>query len=565
MRGRGNTGLSGRLDAALDWLSANHLRAVLTLLVLSLLALLPGFASLPPANRDESRFAQPAKQMIETGDYFDIRLQEKARYRKPIGIYWLQAGSVRAAEAIGFSNARDRIVFYRVPSLLAAIASVLLVYWAALTFVSRRYALLAGAALGASVLLGGEARLATIDESLLLTAVAAEGALANIYLSRGVRHTSSLRAWGIPAIFWTSIAASILLKGPIVAAIVLLTVLALCVADRSAAWLRPLRPIVGFIWLVMLIAPFVIEAELRDGFLRKSVEVDLLGRLAAPAEGHWGPPGYYWLLFWICFWPAAALAPMATAYAWAHRREPELRYLIAWIVPAWLMFELVVTKLPHYVLPLYPGIAILIALALERGAPIDRWTRGTSALWPLFAIVLCGGVAVLAILFEGRFGRAYWPFAAIAVVVALLAWWRLLSETAERGLVLALIAAIATAVAAYTVLPRIDGFAIAPRLVAAAKRAPCGSPELATAGFDEPSLIFLGGTSTLRTGGAGAAAFLRQGGCRVAFVERHEQRAFADRAAAIGLSTVRIAEVQGFDYSNWRKTSFLVLMPKEGN
>jgi hypothetical protein len=140
-----------------------------------------------------------------------------------------------------------------------------------------------------------------------------------------------------------------------------------------------------------------------------------------------------------------------------------------------------------------------------------------------------------------------------------------LSETAERGLVLALIAAIATAVAAYTVLPRIDGFAIAPRLVAAAKRAPCGSPELATAGFDEPSLIFLGGTSTLRTGGAGAAAFLRQGGCRVAFVERHEQRAFADRAAAIGLSTVRIAEVQGFDYSNWRKTSFLVLMPKEGN
>jgi 4-amino-4-deoxy-L-arabinose transferase-like glycosyltransferase len=255
---------------------------------------------------------------------------------------------------------------------------------------------------------------------------------------------------------------------------------------------------------------------------------------------------------------------MATAYAWAHRREPELRFLIAWIVPGWLMFELTTTKLPHYVLPLYPGIAILIALALERKSRLDNWTRATSALWPLFATLLCVGVAVLAIMFEGRFGRAFWLFAVMGVVLAALAWWKLLSETAERGLVLALISAVATAFAIYTVLPRIDGFAIASRLVASAKRAPCANPALATAGFDEPALIFLGGTSTLRTDGGGAANFLREGGCRVAFVERHEQRAFADRAASFGLATVRIGQVQGFDYSNWRRVSFIVLMPKEG-
>ena len=561
MQGTGAISLSGRLDAALDWLSTSHRRAAFTLLALSLVAFLSGFASLPPTSRDESRYAQSAKQMIESGEYFDIRFQDQTRYTKPIGIYWLQAGAVQVAEAVGFQNARNRMVFYRVPSLLAAMGSVLLTYWAGLAFVSRRYAFLAAAGLATSVLLGLEARLATIDATLLLTAVAAHGALAQTYLARDA---SRLREWKVPAIFWTAIAASIVLKGPIVPLIAALTVVALCIADRSVAWLQRLRPVAGIAWLAALIAPFLIEAELRSGFFQKSFEHDFLGRIAAPAEGHWGPPGYYWLLFWICFWPAAVLAPMATAYAWAHRREPGLRFLIAWIVPSWLMFEIVVTKLPHYVLPLYPGVAILIALALERKAPLDNWTRSTSALWPLLATLLCVGVAVIAIMFEGRFGRAFWPFAAIGIVLAALAWWRLLSETAERGLMLALIAAVATAFATYTVLPRIDGLAVAPRLVAAAKKAPCPGPLLATAGFDEPSLVFLGGTSTVRTDGVGAADFLREGGCRVAFVERHDQRAFADRAAAIGLSAARIAEVQGFDYANWRRVSFLVLTPKEG-
>jgi 4-amino-4-deoxy-L-arabinose transferase-like glycosyltransferase len=553
---------SDRLDATLDWLSGSHRRAAFTLLVIALVALLPGFASLPPTNRDESRFAQPAKQMIESGEYFDVRPQERTRYGMPVGIYWLQAGSVQLAEAIGFQNARSRMLFYRIPSLLAAIGSVLLTYWAALALVHRRYALLAGAALAVSVLLGVVARLATIDATLLLTAVAAQGALAHAYFFRGPPGVSPLVEWRTAAIFWTAVATSILLKGPIVATLVVLTVVALLAADRSVAWLRRLKPAWGIAWLAVLIVPFIVAAELRSGgFFQRTMGGDLLAPLI---DGRWTPPGYFWLLFWVCFWPAAALAPMASAYAWAQRHERDVRFLIAWIVPAWLMFELVPVKLPHYVLPLYPGIAVLFALALERRAALDSWTRATAALWPVLAVAFCVGIAIVAAMFEGRFGRAFWPFALIGIVLAALAWWRLLSESAERGFSLALIAAVATAFAGYTVLPRIDGFAIAPRLVASAKRAPCANPALATAGFDEPSLFFLGGTSTLRTDGGGAANFLREGGCRVAFVERHEQRAFADRAASFGLATVRIAEVRGFDYSNWRRVSFIVLMPKEG-
>ena len=61
----------------------------------------PGIFSIPPIDRDEARFAQATKQMVETGDYIDIRFQDEVRYKKPVGIYWLQAAVVKAASALG--------------------------------------------------------------------------------------------------------------------------------------------------------------------------------------------------------------------------------------------------------------------------------------------------------------------------------------------------------------------------------------------------------------------------------------------------------------------------------
>jgi 4-amino-4-deoxy-L-arabinose transferase-like glycosyltransferase len=80
----------------LDAVTASHARAVAFLVVMSLVSFLPGFFIIPPIDRDEARFAQATKQMIESGDYIDIRFQDEVRYKKPAGIYWLQAGAVRA-------------------------------------------------------------------------------------------------------------------------------------------------------------------------------------------------------------------------------------------------------------------------------------------------------------------------------------------------------------------------------------------------------------------------------------------------------------------------------------
>jgi len=168
------------LTAIVDYAVSSHARAVAVLVLASLLAFLPGFFQIPPTDRDEARFAQATKQMLETGEYVDIRFQDEVRYKKPVGIYWLQAGVVKAANALGMPNAQHTIWVYRIPSLIGAIGAVLLTYWAALSFVSRRAALLAGLMMATSILLGVEARLAKTDAMLLLTTVAAMGAMARI-------------------------------------------------------------------------------------------------------------------------------------------------------------------------------------------------------------------------------------------------------------------------------------------------------------------------------------------------------------------------------------------------
>src|ERR1700730_11773495 len=132
------------LGRILDFATRSHARAAGVLVLVALLNFLPGFFDIPPLDRDEARFAQATKQMIESGDYVDIRFQDEERYKKPVGIYWLQAGAVQTARALGLTQALTTIWVYRIPSLLGAIGAVLLPYWTALAFVSPSPALLAG-------------------------------------------------------------------------------------------------------------------------------------------------------------------------------------------------------------------------------------------------------------------------------------------------------------------------------------------------------------------------------------------------------------------------------------
>ena len=523
----------------------------MALLLVCLLGFLPGIFQIPPVDRDEAYFAQATKQMIETGDYVDIRYQDDVRYRKPVGIYWLQAAVVNTASALGVANARTSIWLYRLPSLIGAIGAVLATYWCALAFVSRRGAVLAALMMMSSSILGVEARLAKTDAVLLFTVVAAMAVLARVYLAP--RRGDPQPGWGQLAIFWTALAVGILIKGPMILMVVGLAAAALVVLDRSARWLLALRPLPGLLWLFLLVLPWFIAIYARVGtqFLIGSVGEDMLAKVASPQETHGAPPGLYLILFFVTFFPASILAGLAAPAVWAVRREPVARFLLAWLVPSWIVFELVVTKLPHYVMPLYPAIAILIAGAVETKVLSHRPWLVRGVIWWFLVPIIVSIVAVVgAIVIERDLVLFAWPFFAAAVVCGLFAWQLYDDDGAEHAFVRATAASVLMTIGIYAVVvpaltPAFPSVALAEVL----HDSNCQDPVAASVGFEAPSLVFLAGTKTHFTDAAGAADFLLKGPCHFAFVEARQQRAFALRAEAIGLRYDRGPLVEGYDIS----------------
>jgi len=540
--------------------TATHARAVAVLVLIALVSFLPGFFNIPPVDRDEARFAQATKQMIESGDYIDIRFQDEVRYKKPVGIYWLQAGVVRAAEAIGVPNARQTIWLYRVPSLLGGIGAVLLTYWSALAFVTRRGAFLAGLMMATCLLLNIEARLAKTDAVLLMCCAAAMGVMARAYLTQS---TGRDIPWSHALILWTALAGGILLKGPLILMVVGLAALFLTIADRSARWLLRLRPLVGVLWVLILVLPWFVAIMGRagDSFLQESVGQDLFAKIFKGQETHGAPPGYYLLLFWLTFWPAAPLAAVAAPAIWRQRADPPLRFLLAWVVPCWIVFELVVTKLPHYVLPLYPAIAILIAWAIEKRVLSNNphLTRFT-VMWPFFAAVIPAAAVWLVLYMRGQFAWLAWPFGAVGLIFGFYAWRLYDVEGAERSLLRASLGMLFMTIATLGVaIPLMRPIFPSGALTDFVRDADCPNPVIAAAGFHEPSLVFLHGTRTRLVDGSTAAEVLRGGDCRYAIVEARHDRAFAQRAEQIGLRyRLRGRLENAFNFNGGRSLSFAI-------
>ncbi len=554
------------LIGALDFAATSHARAIGALLLVSLLVFLPGFFAIPPIDRDEARFAQATKQMIETGDYVDIRFQDEVRYKKPVGIYWLQAGAVKAAHALGFARALTTIWLYRIPSLVGAIGAVLLTYWAALAFVSRRAALVAALMMASCVLLGIERLLATTDAVLLMTVVAAMGAMARAYLPP---QDDRVSAWVLAGVFWTALAAGVLIKGPMIAMVVGLAAITLVAVDRSGHWLLGLKPAVGVIWFAAIVLPWFVAIIGRSGdaFLVESVGQDLLSKVFSAQEAHGAPPGYYFLLFWVTFFPGAMLAALSAPAVWASRREAPTKFLLAWLIPSWLLLELIVTKLPHYVLPLYPAVAILIAGAVERRALArTRWLIWGTMWW--FVMPVVGGAgAIVALAVIGRqFGPLAWPFVGGAAILGLLAWRLYEADGAEHSLLRAAAASVLTSIAVFSlVVPALGYLFPAPALARVLRQSGCAQPVAAAAGYQEPSLVFLAGTATQLTDSAGAAEFLRGGDCRFAFIELHHEKGFAQRAEAIGLRYTAGPRIEGLNVSTGQPVTIAVYRSRDGS
>ncbi len=525
-------------------------RAYLFLLLFGLLFFLPGLSSLPSTDRDESRFAQASKQMLETGNYVDIRFQEVPRYKKPIGIYWLQAAAVKVA-----GQPLDVIWPYRVPSSLGALATVLLTCFFGRRFFNRRVGLLAGVLVASCLLLGVEARLAKTDAALLATITAMQGLLGLLYLER---HERLKGRWPLVLLFWLACGAGVLIKGPLPPVIALATILTLALVDRQLRLLRAIRPLVGLLILAAMVLPWFIAIQNATGgeFMQKALYEDFLPKLLAGQESHGAPPGYYLLLFPLLFWPGSLLAMRYLPQLWQRRSEDIVRFLFAWLIPAWIIFELVPTKLPHYVMPFFPAIALLTAVGLSQPAAFEQTTSKVRRLlsvpvvlvWFVTALILALALPLLPVWFHQFKPWHILPLAGGLLV--LRGAWKLQHDMPPLSVLpLFMLGALLIFPMTFTdILPRLEIAWTSREVAGVLRNQPPG--ELISVGFNEPSLPFLIGTKTRLTGAESVVPLLSGDEFRYLLLESRQKLKLQEAAPG---QLERLHLLKAFDSYNYSK------------
>jgi 4-amino-4-deoxy-L-arabinose transferase-like glycosyltransferase len=545
------------LEARLAWLSRGWRGPALAALI-AFLAGLPGLLAVPPLDRDESRFAQATAQMLETHDFVVIRFQEEPRFKKPVGIHWMQSASVSL-----FSNPEARAIWaYRIPSLLGAMLAAASCAWGAAAFFGAEAGLFSGAMLGATLLLSTEAMIAKTDAVLCGTTTLAMAALARIYAAAREGPPAPRSAvW----LFWVAVGLATLVKGPVGPMVAALAIVLLAILDRRPGWLVRMRWWWGLIIVVVIVGPWAgaVTVATDGGFWSAALGGDLAPKLAGGQETHGAPPGYHTLLTPLLTFPMTLMLPAAAAAAWRRWREPGVRFALAWLIPSWLVFEAMPTKLVHYPLPTYGAIALLAGAALVQPiGPRARWTG--VVLSGLFGLLL--GAAGLYIL--SRYGDpSDAPAATVAAVLLAAAglsgaWF--LARKAPRE---AVIAALGFGVVGHAVLlaglaPRLSPLWLSARTEAAMEKAQLlprqgiADAPVAVTGYAEPSLIFALGTATeLDTPQEAAQAIAED---RPAVVESRQDAAFRAALQSAGVGAISVGEVKGLDYSNGQQMALKI-------
>ncbi len=297
----------------------------------------------------------------------------KPRINKPPLVYYAQGLSV-AVFTFG-DPLRDAIWMYRVPGVVCAALSVLLTWRLGLRMFEARAAALGAALLAVCPLMVVDAHMARADQLLLVTVLATQTLLWKAWGT--IREGGRLRLVD-GALLWAAIAAGIMAKGPVTPMVALLTAVGLAFATGRWSLLWRLRPVTGVVVIGVICGPWVYAVGSMVGWetYLSTIVDETLGRAGEAKEGHFGPPGYHAVLSAALLWPGSLLTLAGFARAWRRgglwrrvsrrglgARAAE-RFLLAWIVPAWIVFELVLTKLPHYTMPMYPALALISARAV---------------------------------------------------------------------------------------------------------------------------------------------------------------------------------------------------------
>jgi 4-amino-4-deoxy-L-arabinose transferase-like glycosyltransferase len=531
------------------------LMAILTMVVLI------GHHAVPPMDRDESRFAQASRQMVQSGDYITVKFQDELRAKKPAGIYWAQSFF---ASLFG----TDDIASYRFVNLLALLAAVFMLYHIGLRLYEPRAALAAAALLGSSFIVLGEAHLAKTDSVLMALALAQQGALLTIYRVADTEIVPPRYSWFW---FWVAMAVGVLVKGPVLPVLAVLTVTALSLWHRDVGWLAGLRPVygVGLVMVICLPWAIMVSAATGGAFLDLAFKGDFLAKVKSGQESHGVFPGAFLLLLPVLVWPGTPLLVTAASGMRGLLAGPTTRFLVAWLIPFWVMLELVPTKLPHYILPVLPALCLILAgrviAPLPPSLPQSRGWLGPALRY--LGVAVGFGFAVVAfwgaMVFGGTDSRAAMLYAMLVLLLALVAmmfghYW------ISRGLWAPFFAMLAAGLLLHLVffaglVPSLSRLHVSKAVAGTIAAMPSGRPVvMAAAGYHEPSLVFQLGRDLLLVDGREAALFLAEAPAGLAIIEQRQKALFLQTAQALKLQLADPQQIDGFNISKGRSVSIFL-------
>lgn len=373
---------------------------------------------------DEGRNAEKAREILVLHDWLTPHENFHAVLDKPIFFYWLIA---LAYKIFGVSEWAARL-----PSALAALGTLALVYRFALRSWDRWTALWCVLILLTSVEFFVLARIVIFDMTLTFFLTLA---LCAFFQASHSDDAMRRRLWC--AALYASLGAATLVKGLVGIIVPGLVIFSYLLLSRQWEVLKRMALIPGILLFLAIVLVWYLPVEARNpGYLRYYLWEEHFGRFATD-EFDRGEPWYYFLgVGFVGFLPWTLLLPMALRAQWksraAKRLDDKTLYLLLWAVVPLFFFSVSKSKLPHYILPIFPALALLTAAGLARlyqEIPA-RWRFGLSLTW--------------------------WPLAAAALFF--IAGW-LFPSTAPRhireavsamGLPIGLFAAVAAAMLAYT-------------------------------------------------------------------------------------------------------------------
>lgn len=356
---------------------------LLTALVLAIL--LPGTARLPLIDRDEPRFATATREMVERSDWIVPTFNGHERFDKPVLTYWLMR--------VGYAIFGVGELGARVHAIAATLLLVLVTWWIGRRWFGEAVGLYAAAILASCLQVFIHGRLALADMPMVACVLIACVALKELL---GTELATS--PWRTPAwwLLYSALGVGFLAKGPIVFAVPVLGLLIFrfILFRHPLPWAQ-LNILPGLIFSLVIVAGWGIPALIvtEGRFWRVGMGEHVVQRGFERFNGRGYSPFFYIGTAPLSLFPWIGLAgflPWIVRRTWGEHTA----WLVSWIAATYVIFTAYATQLPHYVLPAFPALALLLAQALSTDR--SAWPRAAvRAAWIFVAVM---GVALLGVL-----------------------------------------------------------------------------------------------------------------------------------------------------------------------